>query len=187
MCSSDLSAGSHAGSIAVSQTYSSPGDGLAWFFDTTSGDVSVVNLTYTVNFDAQSGTSPSPASITAINGSTYGALASTTRAGYTFGGWWTGDGGTGTQIQTNTTVAIAANQTLYAKWTSSSAPTLSVAQSGNVLTFTWTDASYHLQAQTNSLNVGLGSNWANYPGGATSPVNVTNNKVNPAVFFRLAQ
>ena len=66
-------------------------------------------------------------------------------------------------------------------------PTLTVTQTGNTLNFTWTDASFHLQSQTNSLNVGLSSNWFNYPGGGTSPVAITVNPANPAVFFRLSQ
>lgn len=65
------------------------------------------------------------------------------------------------------------------------APKLGVSQAGNVLTFSWTDASYHLQAQTNSLNVGLSGAWGDYPGGGTSPVSVSINPANPTVYFRL--
>lgn len=65
------------------------------------------------------------------------------------------------------------------------APTLNVGQSGNQLTFSWTGP-FKLQSQTNSLNVGISSNWGNYPGGSTSPVNVTINPANPTVFFRLS-
>ena len=72
--------------------------------------------TYTVTFDAEGGSAPNPASKVVTFGLTYGALATTSRAGYTFGGWWTGDGGTGTQIQTTTVVATAADHTLYARW-----------------------------------------------------------------------
>ena len=73
--------------------------------------------TYTVTFDAQGGTTPVPASTSVTYGSTYGTLATTARAGYLFGGWWTGTGGTGAQILSTTTVALTAAQTLYAKWT----------------------------------------------------------------------
>ena len=66
-------------------------------------------------------------------------------------------------------------------------PILAVSHSGNILTFTWTDGSFHLQSQTNAVNVGLSTNWFDYPGGGTSGVNVTNNPVNPSVFFRLSQ
>lgn len=62
---------------------------------------------------------------------------------------------------------------------------LSVSQAGNVLTFSWTNAAFHLQSQTNALSVGLNTNWTDYPGGGSSPALVTNNPANPAVFFRL--
>jgi autotransporter-associated beta strand protein len=64
-------------------------------------------------------------------------------------------------------------------------PTLGVSQTGNTLNFSWTGP-FKLQSQTNSLNVGISSNWFNYPGGSTSPVSVTINPTNPTVFFRLS-
>jgi hypothetical protein len=67
----------------------------------------------------------------------------------------------------------------------SAPPVLNVSKSGNVLTFTWSDASYHLQSQTNSLSSGLGSNWSDYPGGAVSGVTATINPANPTVYYRL--
>jgi uncharacterized repeat protein (TIGR02543 family) len=90
-----------------------------------------VNAVSAVSFDAQGGTTPIPASTVVTNGLTYGALAATTRAGYTFAGWWTGTGGTGTQVTSGTTVTITAAQTLYAKWTVNDAP---VAQAQSVTT-----------------------------------------------------
>jgi fibronectin-binding autotransporter adhesin len=65
------------------------------------------------------------------------------------------------------------------------APTLNVAQTGNSLAFSWTGP-FKLQSQTNSLSVGVSTNWSNYPGGSASPVNVTINPANPTVFFRLS-
>jgi hypothetical protein len=79
---------------------------------------------------------------------------------------------------------LAVNGTLAI--TGGSAPTLNFSQSGGVLTLEWSEAGYKLQAQTNALGVGLSTNWGDYPGGGTSPVAVTNNPVNPAVFFRLS-
>ncbi len=73
--------------------------------------------TYTVTFDAGAGATPSPETKDVTYNSTYGTLASTSRTGYTFGGWWTGSGGTGSQITSASTVAILSAQTLYAKWT----------------------------------------------------------------------
>ncbi len=70
-----------------------------------------------VTFDAQGGSAASPASMIVTNGSTYGALATTARIGYTFGGWWTGTNGAGSQVLSATTVTITSAQTLYAKWT----------------------------------------------------------------------
>jgi fibronectin-binding autotransporter adhesin len=64
-------------------------------------------------------------------------------------------------------------------------PTLGVSQSGNTLTFTWT-GTFKLQAQTNSLAIGLNNTWGDYPGGGTSPVNVTIDPADPTVFFRLS-
>jgi len=40
-----------------------------------------------------------------------------TQTGYTFDGWYTGAGGTGSLITGTTAVATASNHTLYAKWT----------------------------------------------------------------------
>lgn len=68
---------------------------------------------------------------------------------------------------------------------SSGAPTLNFTNSGNTLQFSWTGA-YKLQAQTNSLTTGLGTNWGDVVGGTSSPVNVTIDQTNPSVFFRLA-
>jgi fibronectin-binding autotransporter adhesin len=71
--------------------------------------------------------------------------------------------------------------------TGTTGPTLSVSQSGSTLTFSWTDPSFKLQSQTNSLSSGLDNNWFDYPGGGASPVDVTLDPANPSVFFRLSQ
>ncbi len=71
---------------------------------------------YTVSFDGQEGTSPDPASQTVTFGQNYGPLATTTRDGYTFAGWWTEPDGEGTQVESTTVVTILSDQTLYAKW-----------------------------------------------------------------------
>jgi hypothetical protein len=59
---------------------------------------------------------------------------------------------------------------------------LQYSYSGGVLTLTWVNPAFHLQAQTN----GLSGSWANYPGGATSPVNIPVNSSPRSVFFRLS-
>ncbi|MFO1487894.1 MAG: autotransporter-associated beta strand repeat-containing protein [Verrucomicrobiota bacterium] len=63
-------------------------------------------------------------------------------------------------------------------------PTLGYSQSGSTLTLSWT-GSFKLQSQTNSLTTGLSGNWSDYPGGGSSPVNITIDPANPSVFFRL--
>jgi len=75
---------------------------------------------YTVTFDANGGTVPSPESKVVTCGSTYGTLATTSRSGCTFNGWFTAASG-GTLVTSSTTVTITADQTLYAQWTALSA------------------------------------------------------------------
>jgi hypothetical protein len=58
--------------------------------------------------------------------------------------------------------------------------------SAGVLTLSWSNAAFHLQVQTNSIGAGLNGNWVNYPGGGTSPVNITMDKALGPVFFRLS-
>ena len=54
------------------------------------------------------------------------------------------------------------------------------------LEMSWAGTGFRLQAQTNSLGVGLATNWHDYPGGASSPVTVPANPAAGAVFYRLA-
>ena len=55
---------------------------------------------------------------------------------------------------------------------------------GNAIQFLWA-GNFKLQAQTNNLNAGLGTNWSDYPGGSTSPLTMPIVATNPLVFFRL--
>lgn len=73
---------------------------------------------YTVTLNAGGG-SVSPTSITVTKGSTYGALPTPTRSGYTFSGWFTAASG-GTEITSSTAVNLSGNQTLYAQWKTAS-------------------------------------------------------------------
>ena len=70
---------------------------------------------YTVTFNANGGTAPSPASKYVTYASTYGALATTSRTDYIFIGWFTAATG-GSKIETGTTVTTAGAHTLYAHW-----------------------------------------------------------------------
>ena len=86
---------------------------------------------YTVTFNAEGGSSPSPATASVAFGSAYGTLATTSLSGYTFAGWWTG-AGTGTQVSPETTVATVSDHTLHARWTASSGGTSPVASALSV-------------------------------------------------------
>ena len=70
-------------------------------------------------YDVTSGTyvfAPSKTSQSVSSGGQYGTLASVSRTGYTFAGWYTAPSG-GTKIETSTTYNVGGNQTLYAHWT----------------------------------------------------------------------
>jgi uncharacterized repeat protein (TIGR02543 family) len=71
---------------------------------------------YTVTFNGNGCGSPSPTSKTVTYDSTYGSLASISRAGYRFDGWYTAASG-GSAVSTSTTVKTASNHTLYAHCT----------------------------------------------------------------------
>jgi uncharacterized repeat protein (TIGR02543 family) len=63
-------------------------------------------------------------------------------------------------------------------------PTLNYTNLGSgVLEFSWTGG-FKLQQQTNSLSVGLNTNWVDHPD-LSNPVQVTNNPAIPTTFFRL--
>ena len=63
----------------------------------------------------------------------------------------------------------------------SAAPTLTFTSSGSSLQITFTGGT--LQAQTNSLGSGLGTNWVDYSG--SSPATIPINPANGSVFFRV--
>jgi uncharacterized repeat protein (TIGR02543 family) len=81
--------------------------------------------TYTVTFDANGGGTPSPTTKTVTYASTYETLATVTRSGFTFNGWFTATSG-GIQILSTTTVTTTANQTLFARWTAAAAANPSI-------------------------------------------------------------
>ena len=71
---------------------------------------------YTVTFNENGGIAASPTSKTVNFAAAYGTLATTSRTGYTFNGWFTAASG-GTQVTDVTSVTATANHTLYAQWT----------------------------------------------------------------------
>ena len=95
---------------------------------------------YAVTFDANGGT-VSPTSKTVTNGQPYGDLPTPTRKDYRFDGWFTAKSG-GTQIKSNTTVDLTANQTLYAHWTKNPIITAPVLTTNEATGITKTSATF---------------------------------------------
>lgn len=70
----------------------------------------------------------------------------------------------------------------------SNPPPLTASFSGNILSLSWPLAylGYTLQSQTNSLQVGITTNWVNVPNSTlVTSTNITINPANPTVFYRL--
>ena len=58
--------------------------------------------------------------------------------------------------------------------------------SGSVLSLSWpAGQGWRLQSQTNSLNIGLRTNWVNASDASISSTNITINPGKPTVFYRL--
>lgn len=72
--------------------------------------------TYTVTFDAQGGFIDGMDTKLVTYGQPYGQLPEPTWENHTFAGWWTGEGGIGTQITEATVFTGTTDRTLYAKW-----------------------------------------------------------------------
>ena len=89
--------------------------------------------TYTVTFDSDGGSTPSPQSKSVTVGSTYGTLPTVSRSGYTFAGWWTSQSG-GTEITSSSTVSSSSDHTLYARWDEEAIGTGEWTVTGNNLT-----------------------------------------------------
>ena len=95
------------------------GNGLS---TTASVEIEVVNPVYLVTLDNQSATTAGTTSVNATYGSAMPSITLPAKTGYTFGGYYTGTNGSGTQYYTNTGASArnwdqAAADTLYAKWT----------------------------------------------------------------------
>ena len=64
---------------------------------------------------------------------------------------------------------------------------LAVSRNGNQLDISWPTIAGHLESQTNSLSVGLDTNWITVAGSAaTNHVVVPLDQSNGSVFYRLA-
>lgn len=68
----------------------------------------------TVTYDANGG-SVSPTTTTVLYGNYYGTLATPTRVGHAFAGWYTAASG-GTQVTSQTQMTKTSNHTIYAHW-----------------------------------------------------------------------
>ena len=79
--------------------------------------------TYTVTYNKNSGTITNESNYTSYTYGTGLTLPTPTRTGYTFGGWYTGSGLTGTAVTEISTTATGA-KTYYAKWTDKTAPVI---------------------------------------------------------------
>ena len=75
--------------------------------------------TYVVTLLKNDGTSNSAGTVSVTYNSKYGNLASVSRTGYIFDGWYTSVTG-GTKITSDTIMTTASNHTLYAHWTENS-------------------------------------------------------------------
>jgi len=102
---------------------------------------------YTLTLNPQGGT-VAPSTMTITYGTPYGNLPTPVKAGYTFGGWYTGIGGTGTLIENTTTVTVTAPQALYAKW---NANNYTVVYDGNGSTQGSTANSAHVYDQAANI------------------------------------
>ena len=99
------------GTLSISSLAATSGSNLrywVWSSD-TSGNITFSNYKVKVNI-----TKVQTKTI-AFNGN-YGTLPVPKREGFTFGGWYTGNNGTGTRITSDSTFTGNADQTLYAKW-----------------------------------------------------------------------
>lgn len=129
---------------------------------------------YTVTYDAKGG-SVSPGSKKVTFDGTYGSLATPTKTGYTFDGWYTA-ASDGTQVTSSTKVTTASDHKLYAHWT---ANTYYVAFYGNGATsgsMSNQEFTYGASAQALTANSYGRQYTVSYEanGGTTATTNATN-------------
>ena len=135
--------------------------------------------------NANSGGIPPAASAYAPGATvTVSGKGSLIKAGYTFAGWNTASNGSGTAYAASNSFPIVGDTTLYAQWTRVS---ITSKVSGTKLVLDWpAGQGWQVQAQTNNLTTGLGTNW--FPiATAAPPYTNTINPTNRTVFYRLSQ
>lgn len=123
------------GAYGTLPSASRDGYDFAGWFTQTSGGVQITETTvvtktgeeilyahwtakeYTVTFQSQGGTTPTPATKKVTYGNTYGTLASTGRTGYDFRGWFSDSSCSDAQVLSSTRVETAWDHDLFAGWT----------------------------------------------------------------------
>ncbi|MDB6067603.1 MAG: Fibronectin type domain protein [Pedosphaera sp.] len=88
----------------------------------------------------------------------------------------------------NNYFGAATNNLVISSGISTTPTNMTVSFSGNQLTLSWPadHLGWLLQAQTNSLSVGISTNWVDVPGSSTNTQSVINiDPANPSAFFRL--
>lgn len=108
---------------------------------------------YTVTFNGNGGGTPTPASMEVTYDGTYGDLATVTRTGHEFLGWFTEATG-GEEVTAETIVNTAEDHNLYAQW-EHIIYTVTFKAGDNV---TMNDATAHVKHYTNAEDLGL---WVN--------------------------
>ncbi len=121
---------------------------------------------YTVTFNKNGGNDPSFSSKTVYYDDTYGSLPTISRTGYTFDGWYTAASG-GTKISTSTTVAITANQTLYAHWTINPY-TIELTKGTGISAVSGANTYNYNTSVTINATVKTGYTWKNWTSGSTA-------------------
>lgn len=121
---------------------------------------------YTITFNANGGDAPNIASKSVSYDDTYGALATVSRTGYTFAGWYTSASG-GTKITSSTKVQITENQTLYAHWTVNSY-TLTLTTGTGISAVSGAGTYDYNQSISINATVKTGYTWKNWTKGTTT-------------------
>ncbi len=130
-----------------------------------------------VSFDAQGGT-VSPGYQDKVLGFAYGkapdgtdqALPTPAKTGYTFAGWWTGTGGTGSRVTGAATVTNSLAHTLYAKWTVNTFTVVYNANGGSGTTASSTHTYDVAKALTENAFTRTGYTFAGWAESADGPV-----------------
>ena len=131
----DFNNNSYSATLTVNSAGASEGQRLDfWLWFDTASDWTFNNYKIKITF-----TKNDTKKVT--HGGTYGLLPVTYRKGFTFDGWYTGENGTGTKINSSDTVNITNNTTLYAKWIDDIGPygTANLSLSGTTYTVSLSD------------------------------------------------